>query len=128
MNKAFIFIMDGVFIDNEAIWEKETEKFFPEILGEKVYKKLGTTIGLTLHKSYKKAIEYGATISKEEFLEAFYKRAITIYQTAPITPGLQQLSTVLHKADYKIGLVTSSPKAWASNKSYFIVCFMKYSA
>ena len=112
MNKAFIFDLDGVLIDDEAIWEKEKEKFYPEILGEEVARKLVGTIGSTMDGIYKKAVQYGATISKDEFLDAFYKRAATIYQTAPITTGLRELNDTLIKHNYHIGIVTSSPTEW----------------
>src|SRR5256885_448006 len=95
MQKVFIFDFDGVIINNETLWEKEKKKFYPELLGEEVARTLVSTIGLTLDATYKKAIQSGATISKEKFLGAFYKRAIGIYQTAPITPKLAQLNDQL---------------------------------
>jgi HAD superfamily hydrolase (TIGR01509 family) len=112
MNKAFIFDFDGVIINSETVWEEEKKKFYPEVVGEEIAKKLVGTIGSTIDGIYKNAVQYGATISREAFLEAFYKRAVIIYQTAPITPGLQKLTNTLHQAEYLVGIVTSSPKEW----------------
>ena len=112
MNKAFIFDLDGVIIDDESIWEEVKKELYQEVLGKEIYAKLGPTIGLNMNQIYERALQSGSTISKQTLFDAFYKVASKIYQTAPITPGLEELVNNLTSKGYLLGIVSSSPKAW----------------
>jgi beta-phosphoglucomutase-like phosphatase (HAD superfamily) len=65
MNKAFIFDLDGVIIDNEAIWEEAKREIFTKVLGEEIYVKLGSTLGLSLDGIYERTVKCGSTVPKE---------------------------------------------------------------
>lgn len=112
MNKAFIFDFDGVIINSESIWEKVNKEVYLELLGKEICLKLGSSVGLSMDYIYEKAVEYGSTISKEKFVNAFYERALGIYQTAQITPGFEELCKKLVSLKYKIGIVSASPIEW----------------
>ena len=112
MNRAFIFDLDGVIINNEAMWDKAKEEIFVNFLGEKISEQMGSTLGVSLDNIYKKAAELGTKLTEEEFSKIFFKQAEVIYGTAPLTPGLDQLAKVLKDLNYAIGVVSASPKTW----------------
>lgn len=112
MNKAFIFDLDGVLIDNEKIWEEKKQKLYLEIFGPEIAAKLGSTLGINMDGIYEKAWLAGSNVKKDTLLEAFYKLAPTIYSTAPISNGVESLAMTLKELDYRIGIVSASPLAW----------------
>jgi mannitol-1-/sugar-/sorbitol-6-/2-deoxyglucose-6-phosphatase len=112
MKKAFIFDLDGVIIDDETIWEEAKQEIYPQIFGQKVYEKLGSTIGINMDGIYEKAATLGTTVSKERLFEELYNAAQRIYQTAPLTPNIEKLLDLLLAHNYRMGIVSSSPKAW----------------
>lgn len=112
MAKAFIFDLDGVIINTEPKWETAKKEFFTKLLGEDIYKKLGTTIGISIENSYKKAIELGATVSEKKFREMFFSYAPEIYSESPITKGLDDLERTLSDRGFGIGVVSASPRSW----------------
>lgn len=112
MAKAFIFDLDGVIINTEPKWESAKKEFFTKLLGEDIYKKLGTTVGISIENSYKKAVELGASVTNEEFREKFFSYAPEIYRESPITKGLDDLERTLSDLGYAIGVVSASPRSW----------------
>ncbi len=112
MQKAFIFDLDGVLINNEPLWEIEKKKVFTELLGEKVFSILGPTTGLDINTIYAKLVGLGATISRDEMHSIFSKKALTIYRDTPITQGIQELGVKLVSHSYALGIVSASPKEW----------------
>ncbi len=112
MNKAFIFDLDGVLIDDEQIWENEKRKFYLELFGEEVTRKLGSTIGINIEGIYERACAAGSQVSKDEVTQKFYDLADEIYKTAPIPDGLDELAEALKILDYHIGVVSASPLPW----------------
>jgi len=65
MNKAFIFDLDGVLIDDERIWEEEKSKLYSRIFGQEVTDRLGSTLGLNMDAIYEKAVTCGAQVDKK---------------------------------------------------------------
>ena len=114
MNKAFIFDMDGVLVDSERHWEPLEEPFLKKIFGEKVAGELGSLVGVGLDGVYKKAIELGANVDWNEFLRGYEEVAMRVYDAAAITKGLDELVQRLIELEFKIGLVTQSPRTWVN--------------
>ncbi|EDK72363.1 HAD-superfamily hydrolase, subfamily IA, variant 3 [candidate division TM7 genomosp. GTL1] len=112
MNKAFIFDLDGVLIDDEQIWEDEKSKLYIKVFGKEVADRLGSTIGINIDGIYEKAVSCGTQIPKERLVSAFYELAPTIYQTAPIPAGLDNLVIFLKENNFVIGIVSASPLPW----------------
>lgn len=112
MMQAFLFDLDGVIIDDESTWEKAKEKMYVELFGKEIVAKMGSTIGLNINAIYELASKYGSTTPKERVVNAFYHYGDEIYQTAPITDGLEELVQIIKQNDFLIGIVSASPKRW----------------
>jgi beta-phosphoglucomutase-like phosphatase (HAD superfamily) len=112
MKKVFIFDMDGVIIDNESLWEIEKVKIYHTFLGKDIYEKMGTTVGLNVDGVYDKAVALGAQVDKNALMDAFVTASHYVYQTAPLTEGLTELSTKLLQSGYRLAIVSASPIAW----------------
>lgn len=112
MTKAFIFDLDGVILDDEAVWQDRKAQLYQDFFGEEVSAKLGLTSGVSMEGIYDLAVAAGAKVDKQELFEAFFRIAQTIYQTAPISDGLEELVAELRRLHCAIGIVSSSPMAW----------------
>jgi beta-phosphoglucomutase-like phosphatase (HAD superfamily) len=112
VNNAFIFDLDGVLIDDEQIWEEEKRKLYPKVFGKYVADRLGSTLGVNMDEIYERALSYGAQVPKDELISAFYKIATTVYRTAPIPGGLDDLVAFLKSQNFVIGIVSASPLSW----------------
>lgn len=114
MNRAFLFDLDGVLIDDEQIWENKKQAMYKDLFGEEVAPKLGSTLGVNIDAIYERAISLGADISKDKVINAFYKIADEVYETAPIPNGLDELIAIIKKLNYRIGIVSASPLSWVT--------------
>ncbi len=112
MVKAFIFDVDGVIIDTEPMWDKVKTEIYVSLFGKDIFHKLGSTIGLSMDVISEKASELGSSITSEELRNAFFKHSNLIYNTAPLTPGIDLLGKTLIDFGYSIGAVSASPKEW----------------
>ena len=112
MNKAFIFDLDGIIIDNELMWEEAKKEIYTTLFGEEIYSKMGHTMGMDMPSIYRRAVELGANVSLQSMLDEFYRHALNIYAKAPITKGVKRLADSLVKDGYSIGLVSTSPMDW----------------
>ncbi len=115
MNKAFLFDLDGVIIDDEKIWEEKKRHLYRDFFGEEVSARLGSTSGVSMEEIYNRATAAGAQVDKGELLDEFFRIATTIYRTAPISLGLDVLVAELRSLNYAIGVVSSSPMAWITS-------------
>lgn len=115
MNKAFIFDMDGVIVDSEKAWVKYDNDFLDKLLGKKLAKKIGDTIGVSVRIIYEKAKTLGLEMPREEFQSAYDKTAFSVYDKATITPEIDSLIDFLIKNNFRLGLVSSSAMSWIDN-------------
>lgn len=112
MNRAFIFDMDGVLINSESYWAQFEEEFFQKIFGKRISKEIGHVPGRGVDKIYELAVALGATVDKERYMRGFEVVAMRVYDKAPLTPGIDELASVLVAHWFKIGLVTQSRHSW----------------
>ena len=112
MNKAFLFDLDGVLIDDEQIWEDKKQALYEDFFGSDVTSKLGSTLGVNLDAIYERAAASGVKVSKTVFTDAIYGIADEVYAKAPIPEGLDELVAALKKLDFRIGIVSASPMSW----------------
>jgi beta-phosphoglucomutase-like phosphatase (HAD superfamily) len=112
MTKAFIFDMDGVLVSSISYWHKYVEEVWPDLVGAEVAAVCHVPVGQTPASVYAEAVKHGSKVSKEAFMQKFDELAVKVYQEAPFTSGIEDLGTFLLSKNYKIGLISSSPKLW----------------
>jgi len=110
--QGFFFDLDGVLINDEAIWEDKKQEMYPRLFGEKIHKIIGSTLGINMDGIYDKAVAAGTNIPKEQFINEFYALAGDVYSTAPIPDGTSLLAESLLNLGYRIGIVSASPLSW----------------
>lgn len=109
---VFLFDMDGVLVNSEQAWIPHQTNFSTKLFGPKIYKKIGSTIGISIDEIYKKAAKYGFQLSIDEYYKAYDKQAKIIYTEAPLTKGVEDFIKYLKMKNFKIGLVSSSRRIW----------------
>lgn len=112
MNKAFIFDMDGVFVNSEAYWAVYEHKFLPQLFGEEIAGKIGDMVGRSINDTYTKAKGLGYNIDIQEYYRRFDEISLKVYAEAEITPGIEELADKLQGHGFKLALVSSSPQSW----------------
>lgn len=108
----FLFDMDGVLIDSESAWKPYQNNFSTNLFGEEIYKKIGSTIGISIDDIYKKAEMFGFKLNREKYYEIYDRQAEIIYNEAKQTKGIQEFILYLKNKKIKVGLVSSSRKKW----------------
>lgn len=111
-DKAFIFDMDGVLIDSESAWVPRQDAFSSSLFGAEIYKKIGSTTGITVDTIYKAAQRHGFKLSKDRYYRIYDEQAAVIYAEAQPMANLTALLNYLRDNDFKIGLVSSSRMNW----------------
>lgn len=110
--RAFLFDMDGVLVDSEGAWIPHQSTFSTSLFGEDIYKKIGSTVGLSIDDIYHRAAKHGFNMELSKFYEIYDKQAEIIYDSAKTTEGLKELIGYLRRHNFKIGLVSSSRQYW----------------
>src|SRR3989344_8421822 len=111
-NKAFIFDMDGVLVDSERAWGNEEHLLLRSMFGRDIAEKVGQTLGVSIQTTFEKAKSLGASMAYEKYIERYDEAALKILARAEITPRADILAGWLTENDYRIGLVSSSPRKW----------------
>ncbi|PCR92220.1 HAD family hydrolase [Natrinema ejinorense] len=111
---AVLFDMDGVLVDSEDYWvEFQREEIFPAAVPDRDVE-IAETSGMNFREIYDYLdAEYGATLSREEFLGRFNTAAEEIYtDRAESLDGLHDLLAELNDRGVPTALVSSSPHEW----------------
>ncbi len=118
MIKALLFDMDGLLLDSERVvqysWNVAGEQLGYGKIGEHIYRTLGMNV--TGRMTYFKK-EFGEefpydefqTLSRKAFFEVADEKGI------PLKRGAKELILYLKQMGYKIGLVTSSRREYATD-------------
>ena len=104
--------MDGVLIDTEREWSVGEGGDIVNVFGKEIAKKLGDTVGATIRSEYERAVKFGYTVNYEEYKKRYNKEAEAIFIQAKITEGIEGLVKELLARNFKLGLVSSSPRKW----------------
>ena len=112
MKKAFLFDMDGVIVDSERMWQKNGVDFARKLYGEKIFREMGDTTGMSLDHEYAFASSHGFTMPLDEFYRIYDQQARKVYAKAHITPGLDTLIFGLKDLGFTTGIVSSSRRPW----------------
>ena len=91
MQKAFLFDLDGVLINNELVWEQYKKVLYEKYFGAEVTQKIGSTLGINMEGIYERAVALGARFQKQELFDAFFETARSVYAEAPLTKNLDEL-------------------------------------
>lgn len=111
-NRAFIFDMDGVLINSESAWIPFQDKFSTALFGPEIYKKIGSTVGLSIDTIYEIAQKHGFNLPKADYYKIYDEQAGIIYSKAAPMMNVEVLLDFLKKNGFKIGLVSSSRQVW----------------
>src|SRR5579883_2905440 len=114
MLRAVILDMDGVIVDSEHQWKLAAEKTFRELFPGWTAKHDEQVVGLGVVDLYHWLVrEFGFKEDKETFLKRCGELAKTVYlEKVTCTPGLVDFLRQCRSEGLKLGLASSSPRAW----------------
>jgi HAD superfamily hydrolase (TIGR01509 family) len=109
-----LFDMDGVLVDSEDYWvELQREEILPRTVPDRDVDVAEVT-GMNYREIYDYLEEeYGAAISREEFVDVFEDAAQELYgERVSLLEGFSGLLEELRERDVTVALVSSSPHDW----------------
>lgn len=112
MVNAFIFDMDGVLINSEAMWIKYESDFLDNLFGKEITSKIGDTIGVSSRTINEKAKALGFKEPLDTISKTWDETAFRMYDKANITPNTDVLGEYLIRKGFNIGIVSSSRLSW----------------
>lgn len=112
MKRAFLFDMDGVIVDSERVWHKESMDFAEKLFGKDILQALGDMSGVTSEQQYVLAQAKGYTVPRDVFYEKYDQEAQRIYALTTVTEGLYDFIDHLKKMKFVVGIVSSSRSKW----------------
>ena len=104
--------MDGVLVNSELTWHNQGQDFLQNLYGKELFKKMGSTMGMTLDTEYETASKYGFRMEKRKYYELYDNQAKIIYSKSKITPGLNEFILFLEKKGFTLGIVSASRQKW----------------
>lgn len=105
--------MDGVIVRSEQLWETREPAYLRQILDPSIAQQIiGKTKGMSVSLTYDWAAKLGYNGTKKDFSSGYFEIAKTIYNQAPITPGMDDLIGELSGLGFRLGLVSSSSMEW----------------
>lgn len=111
-NKAFIFDLDGVVIDDEKTWDASKKQLYERLFGNNIANEINATPGLDIRSIFKIVQKYNTNVSLLQFQSELDKVAQNIYRNQPITKAIDDLISILVEKNFHIGLVSAAPRAW----------------
>ena len=116
MIDTIIFDMDGVLVDSEKHWAIEEAKFLAtRILAphDEYHKNI---VGMSISEIYDHLkSRYNILMEKSEFLDAYDKMAVDIYEkSSSLLPNVMDFLVLLKDEGYTLALASSSPRFWVS--------------
>lgn len=104
--------MNGVIIASENTWRKYLNEIWQELVGLEIANVFRFPVGMSPESVYAEAVKHGSKAPKDIFIQKFNEIATKVYEESPITNGMDELGNYLAAKDFKMGLVSSSPKIW----------------
>lgn len=112
--KAVVFDMDGVIVDSEHQWALATVEFFKRLVPLWKDEDNHRIVGLGVEDLYHFLVrEYSISAGKREFLRECHELAVVVYnERCSLAPGFRELVEAARRRGLKVGLASSSPRAW----------------
>jgi len=113
MQKAFFFDMDGVLADTETEWDRlGYDKLLKNHFGEALFNKVKVNGGTAIKTIFDNFVRAGWRGDYQSFHNANLAMSKQIYDTIPLTDGLEEFLDFLSSQKIVIGVVSSSPLVW----------------
>jgi HAD superfamily hydrolase (TIGR01509 family) len=116
MIDTIIFDMDGVLVDSEKHWAIEETKYLATRIPAPHDEYHKDIVGMSISEIYDHLkSRYEIRIEKGEFLDAYDKMAVDIYERySNLIPNVLDFLVLLRDAGYTLALASSSPRFWVS--------------